>query len=189
MHKEKGKEENTHPFSLSRTMAELDTAALFAAAGQLEADTTAYPNMEACQNALLNASRAIAQATSQLVDCASNPNSTPDQLGPHAKHLAGAIGQLAKIAKATACLAGDSVSQQSLLTSARACSIAGQQLLWNARQAQKSGEGVDQTALSGSASSVSSAVEMLINFAQTASSDISKVSFLINIQFANTYNF
>jgi hypothetical protein len=157
---------------VARTMAELDTAALFAAAGQLEADTSAYPTLEACQNGLLNASKAIAQAVNGLVDAAKS--GTPDQLGGHAKALALSLAQLSKIAKATACIAGDSVSQQSLLTSARACSIAGQQLVLSARQAQKSGDPTDQTALSGSASAISQAVEALIAYAQTASAESSK---------------
>jgi hypothetical protein len=161
---------------VSRVMAELDTAALFAAAGQLEADTTSYPTLEACQNGLLNASKAISQAIAALVDVAHS--GTPDQLGGHAKALAGALGNLAKIAKATACLAGDSVSQQSLLTSARACSIAGQQLVLSARQAQKSGDPTDQTALSGSASAVSQAVEAVLAYAQSASAETSRVFIL-----------
>lgn len=157
---------------VAKTMAELDTAALFAAAGQLEADTTAYPTLEACQNGLLNVSKAIAQAVNGLVEA--GKSGTPDQLGGHAKALAQSLGQLSKIAKATACIAGDSVSQQSLLTSARACSIAGQQLVLSARQAQKSGDPTDQTALSGSASAISQAVEALIAYAQTASAESSR---------------
>lgn len=161
---------------VSKVMAELDTAALFAAAGQLEADTSAYPTLEACQNGLLNASKGVAQAVNGLVDAAKG--GTADQLGGHAKALAQSLGQMAKIAKATACIAGDSVSQQSLLTSARACSIAGQQLVLSARQAQRSGDPNDQTALSGSASSVTQAVDDLLNYAQTASAESSKVFIL-----------
>lgn len=158
---------------VARTMAELDTAALFAAAGQLEADTASFPTLEACQNGLLNAAKGIAQLTTQIVDTANK--GTPEQLGGQARALAGSLNNLSKIAKATACIAGDSVSQQSLLTSARSCSIAGQTLVLNARQAQKTGDPTDQTALSGSASAMSDAVDALVNYAQSASAATSLV--------------
>lgn len=98
---------------VARTMAELDTAALFAAAGQLEADISAFPDLETCQNGLITAAKGIAQLCGQIVQDAKT--GTPDQLGGHSKQLAASLGNLAKISKATACLAGDSVTQQSLL--------------------------------------------------------------------------
>ena len=99
---------------------------------------------------------------------------TPEQLGAASKSLAKSLKHLASLSKAGACLAGDSVSQQAMLTAARAVSIAGQQLVLSARQAQKTGDDLAQTSLGGSAQSVSDAVKELISFAQTASADASK---------------
>ncbi len=109
----------------------LDTASLFASAGQLEAEEK-VATLEESQQQLHAAAKSIETITAKLLDVSQNP----ETLGQCSKEMSAAVKKLASFAKTTAAMLPDPGAQQKLIGGAKNCSVAAQQTLSVAKDAQ-----------------------------------------------------
>lgn len=98
---------------LTRNIGQLDAAALYAAAGQLEPDANSDGNFSKAQGALSQASAAVLADSKTLAGAASR--GTPAQLGDAARKLAERSDLIVANAKTAAALVDNLDTQQSLL--------------------------------------------------------------------------
>eukprot|EP01113_Clastostelium_recurvatum_P020003 TRINITY_DN236_c0_g1_i4.p1 TRINITY_DN236_c0_g1~~TRINITY_DN236_c0_g1_i4.p1 ORF type:complete len:2591 (+),score=1077.50 TRINITY_DN236_c0_g1_i4:231-8003(+) len=158
---------------MARMAADMDSASLFAAAGQLEPNAEAIgQTVEGLQAALVQAAKGIASSSAGVVAATKG---TSEQLGTASKQLAAGLTRLSNLSKAAASLVGDSLSQQNILSGARAVCLTCQNMVVSARTAQKSpGDQTAQTALQGSSASVAEALKSFIENAQATNSEASR---------------
>ena len=155
---------------ISKVKVDLDSAALFAASGQFSAEVADGRNVEVSVTDLKNSLNKLTKSSVSLSDAAKGYQ---EQFAAASKNTAGIIDEVARLVKETASLLPDLMSQQSVLTGARAVTIAAQQLVLAGKDAQANP--LDQGAQKGlesAISHVSMANEQLSQLSETASADL-----------------
>jgi talin len=159
--------------AIVQAIASLDTASLFAAAGQLEIDS-AYANVNPLelQKELPTLAKELAANSSKLVAAS---KTTPENFGTTAKHLGVSVTKLASSAKNSGALMPDMNSQQSMLSAVKAVAITAQQLVLAGKDALrfKQDATAHKTLLKG-ADSVAESISSLISLAQATESESAK---------------
>ena len=157
---------------ISLTKIDLDNAALYAASGQFTVNVSEGKNVE----------ESLAELKQSLISLNSNGNNLADsskgfqeQLAVVAKAVSANVSAISNSAKETASLLPDLLSQQSVLTGARAITIAAQQLVLASKDAQANPlDNAAQKSLEQSKDALVAAISQLQSISETASADLIK---------------
>jgi talin len=155
---------------IAKIKSDLDTAALFAASGQFSAQVEEGRSVEDSVNELKSTLKDLISKSFGLVDASKGYQ---EQFAAAAKQTAQVTNQCSVFTRETASLLSDLVSQQSVLTGARAVSIAVEQMVLAGKEAQANPlDNKASQSLSNAVEGVSQACEELINLTDIASADV-----------------
>eukprot|EP01117_Protostelium_nocturnum_P013126 TRINITY_DN487_c0_g1_i1.p1 TRINITY_DN487_c0_g1~~TRINITY_DN487_c0_g1_i1.p1 ORF type:complete len:2445 (+),score=1078.48 TRINITY_DN487_c0_g1_i1:119-7453(+) len=159
--------------TINDIIADIDAAALFAAAGQLEAEPGAPSGSPSeLQRALIETAKLLAGNSSQLVG---STKSTREAFGQSAKTLSQSLGRLGALSKALTSALSDLNVQQQLLTSAKAISVASQQLVFAGKDVQRyKGDAATTATLNKGSQALAEAITNVINVAQNSEAENAK---------------
>merc|ERR1712137_324342 len=156
--------------NISKVKVDLDSAALFAASGQFSTTVAEGKNVEVLVSELKESLNTLSKNSSSLVDAAKGYQ---EQFAAASKNTAAVINQVAEFAKETAAMLPDLLSQQSILTGARAVSIAVQQMVLAGKDAQANPlDNNAHKALEASIEAVNMANTQLASLSESASADL-----------------
>ena len=155
---------------ITKVKVDLDSAALFAASGQFSAEVQEGRNLETSVNDLKTNIKNLAGNANHLSD---SSKGFQEQFAQAAKITSDIITKIAGLAKETASLLPDLMSQQSILTGARAVTIAAQQAVLAGKDAQANPlDNGAQKALESALEGISLAGEQLSSISESASADL-----------------
>ena len=157
--------------TIVKSIAELDAASIFAAAGQLEADVSTPGTLGDVGKELINNAKQLAAATSSLV---SSTMTTQEEFGTSSKTLGNTISKLSNCAKSLGCGLTDTAAQQALLAAVKAVSIATQSLILAGKDTQRYKNEAAQKTLMKGAESVAESVSSLITLAQSTEAETAR---------------
>eukprot|EP01132_Coremiostelium_polycephalum_P006635 gene6635-8208_t len=151
---------------ITKITSDLDATSLFAAAGQIDVDTSGHSPQDVQQEIgkLVNEMHASNQ---QLVD---SSQKTIEDVGFAAKSIASVNEKLSTQVKMCAALTANSHTQQTLLTAARAISSAIQQTVVAAKTTQKNPTDANKGILDKSSKSLDQSIEQLSAMALSSTS-------------------
>jgi len=177
------------------TMADLDAASLFAAAtaGQMDVQLASGQTLDTCQSSLTKDSKQLLAAINNVQKTTSSGQGGQEALGKAFKDLAAQMDVVGKDTKEVASLMGDLLSQQDVMTAAKASCIASQSLILAAKEVAVHPEDpAAQKRLQDSHAASSASVSDLINVSEKASAEavkgireLEKAEKEINAQFNN----
>lgn len=152
---------------------DLDAAALFSAAGQLEEKIPDNLNATTIQKNLITQAKQMAAAALQLVNIAKGPQ---EELGKAAKSLASLMSQVTVSARQMASLSGDIGAQQQLLNSAKAISIAAHQTVSTGKEVNRFKDDANLLkTLQKSSQTLAESIQTLISFTEENESESAQV--------------
>jgi len=157
---------------INAVIGDLDAAALFAAANQLEVELSGGATYQTSEAELFASSKSMTDAANKVMTSALG---SMEQLGTAAKALATAAQAQAKASKETAAQIPDMVAQQDLLTAAKGCSMTAQQVVAAAQAvSEKPGDPNLQRTLAEANERVRQYVERLIHQTETSAAEAAK---------------
>lgn len=158
--------------SLNATIGKLNSASIFAQAGQLE--QTGPQNMTLPQ--LHQHLSANCQKTQQAVSTTARAiRESDERLGASAEELAKTIKTIADISTAIASRLPDSNSQQEVISSGKAAALASHQLILSAKDAQRlPNDSTAQQTLAASQTAVAESISKLIEVVRNSNSDYAR---------------
>jgi talin len=157
---------------ISKQISLVDNTSLFAAAGQLEVNSSTTPS-EAV-NILVETAKATAVACHQMV--VTSGKGTQEELGTSAQKLATVCGKIVSSTKDVAAFNADVKAQQTVLASAKAVLIAAKQIIVAGKDLQKMRSDVSaQQSLQRCAKTAADAIQSLISSSQSLDSSSANV--------------
>eukprot|EP01133_Synstelium_polycarpum_P004292 gene4292-5011_t len=151
--------------NITHITTDLDAASLFAAAGQVDAETDGH-TPQTIQEEISKIAGELADSNTQLVDAASNK--TIEDVGFASKAISGVNERLATSVKVCAALSSDPSAQQALLNSARNVSASIAQLVSAGKVTQKNPTNANKNVLNGASKSLDESVQALASLATSS---------------------
>eukprot|EP01097_Dermamoeba_algensis_P005492 TRINITY_DN3499_c0_g1_i1.p1 TRINITY_DN3499_c0_g1~~TRINITY_DN3499_c0_g1_i1.p1 ORF type:complete len:1075 (-),score=374.91 TRINITY_DN3499_c0_g1_i1:262-3147(-) len=152
---------------LNNLVSDLDASALFAVAGELDVPLDDKDTYELCEKRMVDAAKNLIEASKRLA--ATNGNQS--EVSAAVKALGESASELGRNAKKTAAQIPDTLTQQELLTAAKAVCLASQSLVINTAESSRGG---DASAVPTAQKSVETNASNLVNVAKTAAAEAAK---------------
>ena len=157
---------------VKEAVTNLNRNTLFAQAAQLEASPDmATVSVTAARAQLATLAKKIATDAATMAD---SVRGTQEKFGGAAKPLADAVHELGIYSVKVAAKLPDNVSQQNLLTAAKAAAIASQQLIMTGRETQRNANPTTLQQLTQSVETTKNCVEQLLQVSENASAEAAR---------------
>eukprot|EP01117_Protostelium_nocturnum_P009842 TRINITY_DN350_c0_g1_i1.p1 TRINITY_DN350_c0_g1~~TRINITY_DN350_c0_g1_i1.p1 ORF type:complete len:2417 (-),score=996.87 TRINITY_DN350_c0_g1_i1:42-7292(-) len=147
--------------SINEIIDDLEGAAIFAAAGQLESTGDCNGTTSDLQKSLLESTKEFTKVSSQVV----NSKANRDEFGKSSKALVSSLSKLSSVVKCLASCLSDLDTQQSLLSAVKVIAMNSQQLIEGGKEFQRSkGDQAFNRANQALTESVKNIVEVAQNY-------------------------
>lgn len=157
---------------VKEAIVQLNRNTIFAQAAQLDpSPDMATVSVGAARQQLANLAKAIAVSAATLAE---STRSSQEAFGASAKDLAGGVWQMANYAIKAASKLPDNISQQNVLTAAKAAAISSQQLIVTGRETQRTANPSTLQQLTQCVETTKNCIDQLLQVSENASAEAAR---------------